>query len=188
MHAAGEIHRFHRDVSDALSRIQEKDAALGMELGRDLNSALALLRRHEAFENELVVLEAQLQILVDDAANLQKLYPNNKIQLQHQQEVVVTAWQGLKERADLRREKLQASVDLQKFLTQARDLTSWASSLRMAIQAEENVRSASRAQALKAEHQALKVEIEAREQSFQDAANMATAMEQTGIKNNYLFI
>lgn len=60
--AAEEIHRFHRDVADALQRIQEKNAALGTDLGRDLNSALTLLRKHEAFENELVVLEAQLQV------------------------------------------------------------------------------------------------------------------------------
>lgn len=45
-----------------MQRIQEKIAILGNDLGRDLNSALSLLRKHEAFENELVVLEAQLQV------------------------------------------------------------------------------------------------------------------------------
>lgn len=62
LQAAGEIHRFHRDVAEALSRIQEKDAALPDDLGRDLNSVLALIRRHEGFENDLVALEAQLQV------------------------------------------------------------------------------------------------------------------------------
>lgn len=60
--AAEEIHRFHRDIADAMQRIQEKNATLGTDLGRDLNAALSLLRKHEAFENELVVLEAQLQV------------------------------------------------------------------------------------------------------------------------------
>jgi len=62
LQAAGEIHRFNRDVAEALSRIQEKDAALPDDLGRDLNSVLALIRRHEGFENDLVALEAQLQV------------------------------------------------------------------------------------------------------------------------------
>lgn len=62
LHGAGEIHRFHRDVAEALFRIQDKNAALSNELGRDLNSALALLRKHEGFENDLVALEAQLQV------------------------------------------------------------------------------------------------------------------------------
>lgn len=90
------------------------------------------------------------------------------------------AWQGLKERADLRRDQLQASVGLQKFLSQARDLTGWASNLRIAINADENVRGVARAQALKTEHEALKSEIDARDESFQAVVDMSTAMEQTG--------
>lgn len=92
----------------------------------------------------------------------------------------MTAWEGLKERADLRRDQLQASVDLQKFLTQVRDLTSWASGLRAAMNTDENVRSVARAQALKVEHEDLWAEIEAREDSFRDVVEMSTAMEQTG--------
>nr|XP_022910961.1 spectrin beta chain, non-erythrocytic 5 isoform X3 [Onthophagus taurus] len=178
LHAAGEIHRFHRDVADALSRIHEKSAALGTELGRDLNSALAFLRRQEAFENELVVLGTQLQNLVEDATRLQHTYPSNKKNIQEKQELVVTAWEGLKERADLRKEQLEASVDLQKFLALARDLTSWASSLRIAMTAQENIRSAARAKALKTEHEALKGEIEAREENFELATEMCAMMEQ----------
>ncbi len=63
LNAAGEIHRFHRDVADALSRIQDKDAAISDDLGRDLNSVLSLIRKHEGFENDLVALEAQLQVI-----------------------------------------------------------------------------------------------------------------------------
>lgn len=66
LHGAGEIHRFHRDVAEALFRIQDKNAALSSELGKDLNSALALLRKHEGFENDLVALEAQLQVCEKD--------------------------------------------------------------------------------------------------------------------------
>ncbi|KAK9716990.1 Variant SH3 domain [Popillia japonica] len=180
LYAAGEIHKFHRDVADALSRIHEKSAALGTELGRDLNSAVSLLRKQEAFENELVVLADQLQLLVDDASRLQATYPSNKKNIQEKQALVVNAWQGLKERADLKRDHLQASVDLQKFLTLVRDLTNWSSGLRIAMTTQENVRNAARAQALKAEHEALKGEIDAREESFELATEMCTAMEQTG--------
>ncbi|RZC41345.1 spectrin alpha chain, non-erythrocytic 1, partial [Asbolus verrucosus] len=178
--AAGEIHRFHRDVADALQRIHEKSAALGTDLGRDLNSALTLLRKHETFENELVALEAQLQVLVEDASKLQKIYPSNKTNIQNQQELVVEAWGGLKERAELRHDQLQASVDLQKFHAQVRDLTNWATGLRLDMAAEENVRSAARAQVLRLEHEALRNEIEAREVNFEDVAENLAAMEQTG--------
>jgi len=62
LQAAGEIHQFNRDVAEALSRIQEKDAAIPDDLGRDLKSVLALIHRHEGFENDLLALETQLQV------------------------------------------------------------------------------------------------------------------------------
>lgn len=119
-------------------------------------------------------------MLVEDASRLQKVYPSNKGNLQHQQEAVVDAWNGLKERTELRRDQLQASVDLQKFLAQVRDLTNWATSLRLAMSTEENVRNAARAQVLRNEHEALKGEIDAREVNFHDIAENLAAMEQTG--------
>ena len=58
--AAGEIHRFNRDVEDALSRIQEKYAEVPEELGRDTKAVQTYIKKHEGFENELVALEAQV--------------------------------------------------------------------------------------------------------------------------------
>lgn len=63
LRGAGEIHRFYRDVTEAIFRIQDKNAAISTEMGKDLNSALALHRKHEGFENDLVALEAQLQVI-----------------------------------------------------------------------------------------------------------------------------
>ncbi|XP_026666604.1 spectrin beta chain, non-erythrocytic 5 isoform X2 [Ceratina calcarata] len=181
LQAAGEIHRFHRDVAEALSRIQEKEAALPEDLGRDLNSVLALIRRHEGFENDLVALEAQLQVLVEDASRLQAHYPgNNAVHIDQQQQIVVAHWEELKERSAHRRDQLQASCDLQRFLTQVRDLMNWAAGLRAAMSTEDKVRDAASAQILKAEHEALKGEIEAREDSFSSVLDLGEAMVQTG--------
>ncbi|XP_043282558.1 spectrin beta chain, non-erythrocytic 5 isoform X2 [Venturia canescens] len=181
LQAAGEIHRFHRDVAEALSRIQEKEAALPEDLGRDLNSVLALIRRHEGFENDLVALEAQLQVLVEDASRLQVLYPgNNAAHIDQQQQIVIANWEELKERSAHRRDQLQASCDLQRFLTQVRDLMNWAAGLRAAMSTEDKVRDAASAQILKAEHEALKSEIEAREDSFRSVLDLGDAMVQTG--------
>lgn len=111
---------------------------------------------------------------------MQKVYPSNRSNLQHQQEAVVDAWDGLKERTELRKDQLQASVDLQKFLAQVRDLTNWATSLRLAMSAEETARNAARAQVLRSEHDALKGEIDARETNFNEIGENLAAMEQTG--------
>lgn len=60
LHGAGEIHRFNRDVEDALSRIQEKYTSIPDDLGRDTKQVQTYLKKHEGFENELVALEAQV--------------------------------------------------------------------------------------------------------------------------------
>ena len=118
LEAAGDIHRFNRDVSEALSRMQEKELAMNDDLGRDLNSVQSLIKKHEGFENDLVALEAQLQVLVDDAARLQVEYPGeNADHIKEQQEMVVQEWTKLQERASQRKDMLQASLQLQKFLS-----------------------------------------------------------------------
>uniref|UniRef100_A0A182W3B1 Spectrin beta chain n=1 Tax=Anopheles minimus TaxID=112268 RepID=A0A182W3B1_9DIPT len=181
LHAAGEIHRFHRDAAEALFRIQDKNAALSSELGKDLNSALALARKHEAFENELVPLEAQLQVLVDDSLRLQTKYPgDNAKAIAAEQENVIQYWNLLKEKSALRNDQLHASCDLQHFLTQVRDLMSWATNLRAALQAEEHVSDAAGATALKIQHDAIYGEIEAREQTFRELNELSDSMVQTG--------
>lgn len=55
--------------------MQEKYASIPDDLGRDLNAVQSLMRKHEAFENELVALEGQLQVLLDDSARLCAEYP-----------------------------------------------------------------------------------------------------------------
>ncbi|CAH1719477.1 unnamed protein product [Chironomus riparius] len=179
--AAGEIHRFHRDVAEALFRIQDKNAVLSSELGKDLNSALALYRKHEGFENDLVALEAQLQVLVEDSVRLQAKYPgDNAAAIAQQQNTVVEAWNNLKENSAHRSDQLAASCDLQTFLTQVRDLMLWASNLRATLQAEEHVSDAAGATALKLQHDSIYGEIEAREEKFRALSELSDSMVQTG--------
>lgn len=150
-------------------------------MGKDLNSALALYRKHEGFENDLVALEAQLQVLVEDSVKLQAKYPgDNASAIAQQQTTVVDAWNNLKENSAQRSDQLAASCDLQNFLTQVRDLMLWASNLRATLQAEEHVSDAAGATALKLQHDAIYGEIEAREEKFRALSELSDSMVQTG--------
>ncbi|XP_042865885.1 spectrin beta chain, non-erythrocytic 5-like isoform X7 [Penaeus japonicus] len=167
LEAAGEIHRFNRDVAEALARIQEKFKSIPEDLGRDVNSVQSLLRKHEGFENDLVALEAQLQVLVDDSARLQAAYPgSNAEHIAEQQRLVIDNWNTLQEKASRRKEELHAAADLQRFLADSRNLINWSSDLRATMKAQEKVRDAASAQGLKTEHERIKAEIEAREDVF----------------------
>ena len=166
--AAGEIHRFNRDVAEALSRILEKYSIIAVEdVGRDLQSVQSLLRKHEGYENDLVALEAQLQILIDDSARLQREYPGgNAEHILKQQEIVVQHWNNLQDRASLRKAHLQSSFSLQKFIASVKDLERWADCLGTEIGTQERVRDAFGVQILRTEHDRIKAEIEAREPDF----------------------
>lgn len=179
LHAAGEIHRFNRDVADGLSRIQEKYTSIPTDLGRDLNSVQNLMRKHEGFENDLVALEAQLQVLVDDSTRLQVAYPGgNAEHIYEQQNIVIENWNTLQERATQRKEELQASYHLQRFLTSIRDLESWAQTVYSSLKTEDKVRDLASAQVLKGEHNQLKAEIETREEIFSNALEAGGEMIQ----------
>ncbi|XP_044739331.1 spectrin beta chain, non-erythrocytic 1 isoform X2 [Chrysoperla carnea] len=180
LEAAAQIHRYHRDTAELLARVQQKLAELGTQPGRDLHAVLALLRRHEVFENDLVALDAQLQILIEDAAKLEEMYPANANTVIPQRDAVLVAWEELQKKTAERKEKLEASCDLQKFLAQVRDLMNWSSNLRATMSTEVKVRDAAGAQILKAEHDAIKNEIEAREDNFHAVIDLSEAMIQTG--------
>ena len=61
------------------------------------------------------------QVLVNDSARLQESYPTNAEHIADQQRLVVTSWDQLHQRAAQRKEELQASLELQRFLTQVSD-------------------------------------------------------------------
>ena len=71
LEAAGEIHKFNRDIAEALLRIQEKNSALGNDVGKDIKSTQKLLRMQEVFDNDLLALHNQLEELSEDSGKLQ---------------------------------------------------------------------------------------------------------------------
>ena len=92
-----------RDVSEALSRIAEKSAIISsQDNGRDLKAVQSLIRKHESFENDLVALEAQLQVLIDDSASLQSRYADlSGPHIAHQQKVLLQAWNDLQDKVSI---------------------------------------------------------------------------------------
>ncbi|CAH1792768.1 unnamed protein product [Owenia fusiformis] len=167
LQGAGEIHRFNRDVEEAMSRIQEKYAAIPEELGRDITATQNYLRKHEGFENELVALEAQLQILVNDAARLREEYPgDNAEQIAQQQAIVVENWGILQEQAANRKDNLLAAIDYHRFIAAVRDLVNWCTEMQMEMTTDKPIRDVAGVDLWKSRHNELKAEIDAREDTF----------------------
>ena len=54
------IHDFNRQVEDALTHIQEIHTIIPENLGKDMEQVLSYQKKHEAFQKELVKLEAKV--------------------------------------------------------------------------------------------------------------------------------
>ncbi|XP_045506256.1 spectrin beta chain, non-erythrocytic 1 [Colias croceus] len=171
LHAAGEIHRYHRDAGELLARAASRRARLAPPAPpRDLRAAHALLRDHATAENDLLAIDAQMQVLQEEGTRLQKLCPGgNEQQIALRQRALTEAWNSLRAAADERKKALHHHYELQQLLSEIRDVTSWSSELRGQMSSSLGARSAAAAQAQRAHHDALRAEIDARDDTFRDA-------------------
>uniref|UniRef100_A0A915JNN2 Spectrin beta chain n=1 Tax=Romanomermis culicivorax TaxID=13658 RepID=A0A915JNN2_ROMCU len=181
LEAAGELHGFNRDVADALSRIQEKYSTVPSDLGRDIVTVQSLLKKHELFENELVTLEGQLQALLDESARLQQVYAGKSAEtIVNNQNVMISQWNKLQERAVERRDCLAASYDLQHFLSNARDLIAFCDDVRQQVRTNCENQDLQMAESLLTEHQCTGAEIQTRLPEYTLLSTMADKMISAG--------
>lgn len=61
--AALEVHSFNRDIDDTCERIREKAALVSSdEVGKDLQTVEALIRKQEAIERDMTVIREKLKV------------------------------------------------------------------------------------------------------------------------------
>ncbi|KAI5631908.1 spectrin repeat domain-containing protein [Phthorimaea operculella] len=166
--SAHEVQRFHRDVDETKDWIAEKEAALANDdLGKDLRSVQTLQRKHEGLERDLAALGDKIRQLDDTANRLMSTHGDSADATYSKQREINEAWQQLQARANQRKEKLLDSYDLQRFLSDYRDLMAWINSMMALVSSEELANDVTGAEALLERHQEHRTEMEARAGTFQ---------------------
>ncbi|XP_032452714.1 spectrin alpha chain isoform X2 [Nasonia vitripennis] len=166
--SAHEVQRFHRDVDDTKDWIREKDAALNNDdLGKDLRSVQTLLRKHEGLERDLAALGDKIKQLDETANRLMQSHPDTAEQTYTKQKEINEEWTQLTAKADSRKKKLLDSYDLQRYLSDYRDLMAWINSMMGLVASEELANDVTGAEALLERHQEHRMEIDARVGTFQ---------------------
>ncbi|XP_034950894.1 spectrin alpha chain [Chelonus insularis] len=166
--SAHEVQRFHRDVDETKDWIREKDAALNNDdLGKDLRSVQALQRKHEGLERDLAALGDKIKQLDETANRLMQSHPDTAEQTYVKQKEINEEWTQLTAKANSRKEKLLDSYDLQRFLSDYRDLMAWINSMMGLVASEELASDVTGAEALLERHQEHRTEIDARAGTFQ---------------------
>uniref|UniRef100_A0A8C9RAW9 Spectrin alpha chain, non-erythrocytic 1 n=1 Tax=Scleropages formosus TaxID=113540 RepID=A0A8C9RAW9_SCLFO len=166
--SAHEVQRFHRDADETKEWIEEKNQALNTDnYGHDLASVQALQRKHEGFERDLAALGDKVNSLGETAERLIQSHPEAVDDIQEKCTELNAAWSSLVGRADQRKSKLGSSHDLQRFLSDFRDLMSWINGIRGLVSSDELAKDVTGAEALLERHQEHRTEIDARAGTFQ---------------------
>lgn len=164
---AHEIQRFNRDADETVAWIAEKDVVLSSDdYGRDLASVQALQRKHEGVERDLAALEDKVSTLGAESQRLCAIHGDHSDQIRKKQAEIADYWQSLTAKAKERKQKLDESYSLHRFLADFRDLVSWINGMKAVISADELAKDVAGAEALLERHQEHKGEIDAREDSF----------------------
>merc|ERR1719411_1504995 len=165
---AHEVQMFHRDVDETKDWIAEKDEALNNDdIGHDLRTVQALQRKHEGLERDLAALGDKITQLDEKASKLMHIHKDSAEIIYEKQKDINEEWTHLCSKANQRKVKLLDSYDLQRFLSDYRDLMSWVSSMKSLICTEELATDVTGAEALLERHQEHRTEIDARSGTFQ---------------------
>ncbi|KAK7095430.1 spectrin alpha chain-like isoform X3 [Littorina saxatilis] len=158
--SAFEVQRYHREVDETKDWINEKDAALNNDnYGHDLASVQALQRKHEGVERDLAALGEKVRDLDGNAQRLMQTHPDQAESIYEHQTEINQMWNSLTIKADARKGKLLDSYDLQRFLSDYRDLTSWINSMMALVSSDELAKDVTGAEALLERHQMFSSEI-----------------------------
>lgn len=152
--SAHEVSRFHRDVDETKDWISEKEEALANDdLGKDLRSVQTLQRKHEGMERDLAALRDKIRQLDETANRLMQSHPDTADQTYAKQKEINEEWTKIQSKANLRKEKLLDSYDLQRFLSDYRDLMAWINSMMSLVTSEELGNDVTGSEALIERHQ-----------------------------------
>ncbi|XP_013775722.1 spectrin alpha chain-like isoform X2 [Limulus polyphemus] len=164
---AHEIQRFNRDADETIAWITEKDLVLSSDdFGRDLVSVQTLQRKHEGIERDLAALEDKVLTIGQEAERLCANHEDHADQIKSKHSEIVSNWEMLKSKAQERRQRLDESYYLHRFLADFRDLVSWINDMKSIISADELAKDVAGAEALLERHQEHRGEIDARGDSF----------------------
>ncbi|VDO46402.1 unnamed protein product, partial [Onchocerca flexuosa] len=179
------VQRFNRDIDETLAWIGEKDATLSLDdYGRDLNNVQALQRKHEGTERDLAALDAKMNSLSTEAERLAQVHPDRADAIMAKMNEAKEQWEALKRKAQARKNGLDCSYSLHRFLADYRDLCSWINDMKAVISADELAKDVAGAEALLESHQEHRGEIDAREDSFMQTAEAGQRLLDEGIEQS----
>ncbi|KPP71819.1 spectrin alpha chain, non-erythrocytic 1-like [Scleropages formosus] len=134
---------------------------------KELNERWKSLQKLSEERSNLLGSAHEVNSLGETAERLIQSHPEAVDDIQEKCTELNAAWSSLVGRADQRKSKLGSSHDLQRFLSDFRDLMSWINGIRGLVSSDELAKDVTGAEALLERHQEHRTEIDARAGTFQ---------------------
>ncbi|CAF3226908.1 unnamed protein product [Rotaria socialis] len=164
---ARKLEQFFRDCDEFIFWMRDKETfVLSDDFGKDLQSVQNLQRKHDNVERDISVLQEKVENLRKDGARIQEDVPEGADQIDKRLNDMIQAWDDLRAKSDERKTVLNESFRLHRFLSEFRDLMSWALDMEAQLSSDELAKDVSGAEALVERHSEFKGEIDARKDSF----------------------
>ncbi|EHH63003.1 hypothetical protein EGM_15887 [Macaca fascicularis] len=158
----------------AEAKAQQEALIQALDCGKDLESVQRLLRKHEELEREVHPIQAQVESLEREVGRLCQRSPEAAHSLRHRQQEVAESWWQLQNRAQKRREALDALHQAQKLQATLHELLVGAQRLRAQMDMSPTPRSPVEARRMLEEHQERKAELD----SWTDSSSLARSTGQ----------
>ncbi|CAJ0599218.1 unnamed protein product [Cylicocyclus nassatus] len=179
------LQNFSKDVDDTMALIAEKVTALSSDdYGRDLTSVLALQGKHKGIERDLTILEGKLYQLDKESTHLSAAHPDRTQAIGAKIGEAKEHWEALIKKARIRKDGLDRSLQLHRFLVDYENLCSWVNDMKTMISADELAEDVTGAEALLDRLQEYKREIEVMEDSFKQIVLCGQALLSLGTPRN----
>lgn len=119
---AKQVHVFDRTAEEIISWIHEKEADLPYEaVEQDLDIIQDLIRKHQAFENEMKAIQDKVDNVEQEGKRLIGEFPDTKEHIDDKTEDVLGAWEDLQTMSERRRENLKQAEQVQTYFDQYQD-------------------------------------------------------------------
>ncbi|XP_053330428.1 spectrin beta chain, non-erythrocytic 5 [Spea bombifrons] len=181
LEGAMEIHTLIREIDDVNERISEKSVLMqALDYGKDVESVANLIRRHEETLREINVIQSQKESLHQEASRLSRGNSSMSKYLTSKQKEMEDNWQRLQIQAMERKEKLDASYQLQRFNSDIREIMDWMQKLQALMEGSGLPKILGDVQARIEEHQERKAEIETRSERYNSVKSTGQNLTNSG--------
>ena len=125
LQADSELATFNQSVAEIIGWINGKLATMPTDIGDDLGQVQRFQRAHAAFDLDLKGIEKEVETVNAAAVDLAATHPEQGLAITKKQYEVTDCWNALQAQANARVTMLDASLQLQQFLSDANGWGDW---------------------------------------------------------------